>query len=123
MLAARYGCQDHQRLRSRGDRVRQGRVSRLERDILLTGEVPQEGPALLRDVIADRPLEHRIPGLQRVEDRAQRGRPLDCEFYFSVDVSQRFERIWEYYSNHARVWTSTDNTGGRSRTIGNHLSP
>jgi hypothetical protein len=47
--------------------------------ILLAGEEPYERSALLRDLIADRPAQHRIAGLEGVEDRALRDRPLDVE--------------------------------------------
>ena len=66
---------DHQeRLGSRCDCIRQRRVRRFVRQILLAGEKSHECPALLRDVVADRTLQHRIASLQRVEDRALRDR-------------------------------------------------
>ena len=89
----------------------------------LAGEEPQERPALLRDVVADRPAQHRIAGLERVEDRALRGRALDVELHLAVDLRQRPQMIRKHDADHGSVWTSTDSTAGRSRTIGAQLSP
>ena len=49
------------------------------RQVLLTGEEPDERPPLLCDVVADRSAQHRIAGLERVEDRALRDLTLDLE--------------------------------------------
>jgi hypothetical protein len=40
--------------------------------IFRAGEESQERAALVRDVVADRPAQHGITGLKRVEDRALR---------------------------------------------------
>src|SRR3954452_1789809 len=87
------------------------------------GEEPQERPALARGVVADRPAQHRVAGLERVEDRALRGRNRDGEPHLAVDVRQRPQVRREDDSDHGRVWTSTDSTAGRSRTTGAQLSP
>jgi hypothetical protein len=44
-------------------------------------EEPHERPALLRDVVADRPARHRRASLQRVEDRALQGQPRDGDLH------------------------------------------
>ncbi len=59
------------------DGVRQRRVGRLQREIFLAGKVTDERPALMRDMIADRAAQHRIAGLERVEDRGRRHRVRD----------------------------------------------
>jgi len=68
-LAAAYGSNNQKRLSPRRDRVGQWGVRQLMGQILLAGEEPQERSALLRDLVADRPLQHGIAGLERVEDR------------------------------------------------------
>src|SRR5258708_4352995 len=91
--------------------------------ILPAGEESQERPALLRDVVADRAAQHGIAGLERVEDRALRGRTLDVELHFTGDVRQP-PQVWrEDNPDHGSVWTSTESTAGRSRTMGVQLSP
>ena len=100
-----------------------GASGELVGQILLAGEEPHERPALLRDVVADRPAQHRIAGLERVEDRALRGRTLDVELHLAVDARQRPQMRREHDSDHGSVWTSTDSTAGRSRTMGAQLSP
>ena len=69
------------------DRVGQRGIRRLMGQVLLAGEEPQERPAPLGDVVADRPAQHRIAGLERVEDRALRGRALDAELHLAVDAA------------------------------------
>ena len=81
------------------------------------------GRRCLRDVVADRPAQHRIAGLERVEDRALRDRALDLELHLAVDARQRPQMRREHDSDHGSVWTSTESTAGRSRTMGAQLSP
>ena len=122
-LATGHGPDDQQRLGSHRDRVGQGGVRPFVGQILLTGEEPHERSALLRDLVADRPAQPRIAGLERVEDRALRDRPLDVERHLVVDVRECPEMGWEDDADHGSVWTSTDTTAGRSRTMGAQLSP
>src|SRR5437773_3397892 len=118
-LAAGHGPDDQERLGARRDGVGQRGVRRLVGEILLAGEEPHERPALLRDVVADRPAQHRIAGLERVEDRARRGDTLDVELHLTVDVRERPQMRREHDpDDHGNVWTSTDTTDGRSRTMG-----
>ncbi len=122
-LAAGYGSHDEERLGPGRDCVGQRGIRRFVGQIPLAGEEPHERSALLRDVVADRPAQHRIPGLERVEDRALRDLTLDVERYLAMDVCQRPQMSWEHNTDHGSVWTSTDNTAGRSRTIGAQLFP
>src|SRR2546422_9539280 len=91
--------------------------------VLLAGEETQERPALLRDVVADRPAQHGIAGLERVGDRALRGLSLDVKLHPAVDVRQCLQVCREHDSDHGSVWPSTESTAGRSRTMGAQLSP
>ena len=52
--AAGHGPDDQERLGAPNHRLGQRRVGRLVGQVLLAGEEPQERPALLRDVVADR---------------------------------------------------------------------
>src|SRR2546426_1701400 len=122
-LAAGHRPHDQKRLRANRDRVGQRGIRRFVGQILLAGEDPHKRAALLRDVIADRPAQHRIAGLERVEDRALRGLTLDVERHLAVDVRQRPQMCRKHDSDHGSVWTSTESTAGRSRTMGAQVSP
>ena len=91
--------------------------------ILGAGEEPHERPALLRDVIADGPAQHRIAGLQRVEHRALRDWPLHLKLHLARDVRQDPQMRRKLDPDHWSVCTSTESTAGRSRTIGAQVSP
>src|SRR5262245_13195003 len=91
--------------------------------ILLTGEEPHERPAFLSDLVADRSTQHRVAGLERVEDRTLRNLTLALQLHLAVDARQRPQMCREHDSDHGSVWTSTDSTAGRSRTMGAQLSP
>ena len=123
LLAASDGSHDQERLGARRDRIGQRGVRRLVGQIPLAGEEPHERSALLRDLVADRPAQHRIAGLECVEDRALRGLALDVDFHLAVDVRQRPQMCREDDADHGSVWTSTESTAGRSRTMGAQLSP
>src|SRR6266851_1438984 len=74
-------------------------------------------------MIADGAAQHGILGLKGVEHRALRDRTLDAELHLAANVSQRPQMSGEYDANHGNVWTSTESTAGRSRTMGVQLSP
>src|SRR6266851_91153 len=82
-LAARNRPDDDKRLFPGRDRVGQWRVRRLMGQIFLAGEEPQERPALLRDLVADRPAQHRIVRFERVDNRTLRDRALDIDLDFA----------------------------------------
>ena len=123
VLAAGNGPNDEKRFLSGRDRVGQRGVRRLVREILLAGEESQECPPLQRYVVADRPPQHGIAGLECIEHRAQRDRRFDFERHLAADVRQRSQMLREYDANHGSVCTSTDSTPGKSRTMGFQLSP
>lgn len=122
-LASGNGPYDQKRFRPRRDRVRQRRVWRRMRQIFLAGEETQERPALPGNLIANGPAQHRIASLERVQQRAQRGRTFDIERHFARGVRQCSQMLRQDHPDHASVCTSTESTGGRSRTIGAHRSP
>ena len=121
--AAGDGADDEEGLRTRGDRVGERRVRQLVGEILATSEEPQERPALLRDVIADRAAQHRVAGFERIDDRTLRSHTLNVELHFAADVRKSAKVRRELNSDHGSVWTSTERTAGKSRTMGAHVSP
>ena len=68
---------DEKRLRSGSHRVRKCSIRQLMRKIFLACEEAQKRPPLLRDLIPNRPAQHGIAGLQRVQHRALRDRSFD----------------------------------------------
>ena len=47
----------------------------------------------------------------------------NIQLHFAGNTRQIAQMKWKFDPNHARVCVSTDNTDGRSRTIGFQLSP
>ena len=68
-LAAGNGPHDQKGFCPCCDGVGQERIRRLMGQILLAGEEPQERSALPGDMVADRPAQHRVASLERVEGR------------------------------------------------------
>src|ERR1035441_2343284 len=122
-LPAANSPNQQERLRPGRHRIGERGVWRFVRKILLAGEEPHERPALLRDVIADGPPQHRVAGLEGIQNRTLRGRPLDVELHFARDLGQRAQMRRENDSDHGSVCTSTDSTAGRLRTMGAQGSP
>ena len=103
--------------------VRDGRVGGLEGQILPAGEEAQHGAPFFRCVIPNRPTQHGISGLQGIQDRPLGDRPLDLEADLFSNASQVAQVVRQDNPDHGNVWTSTERTAGRSRTIGAQLSP
>src|SRR6266403_1183394 len=83
-LPSRNGADNDKRLLPRRHRVGQRGIWRLMGQILLAGEEAQERPALLRNLVADRPAQHRKAGLERVEDRPQCQLAVELKLYFTA---------------------------------------
>ncbi len=60
---------------------------------------------------------------ERIEHRALRHRAGYLELDLRADTRERLQVLRQGDANHGIVCTSTDNTGGRSRTIALQLSP
>jgi len=117
-------CADNEEgFRSRGNRLRQWSVRLFMGKVLATGEEAKERPTRLRDVIADRTAQHRVATLECVDDGALGDGRLKVEFHFAADAREPAEVRRENDANHGSVWTSTESTAGRSRTMGDHVSP
>ena len=123
VLPSCNGPYDDERLRPRCDCVRQRCVWQLMRQILPAGKEPQERSALFTTMITDRPTQHRIPGLERVQHGVLRSLAFKVELHLAANLCQRAQMRREHDSDHDSVWTSTESTAGRSRTIGAQLSP
>jgi len=93
------------------------------REVLTAGEESQERLTLLRDVIADRTAEHRVAGFERVDDGTLRSRTLYVEFHLAADARESSKVRREFNADHGSVWTSTESTAGKSRTMGAQVSP
>src|SRR6202046_568825 len=93
------------------------------RKVLAAGKETQERPTRLGDVVADRTAQHRVPAFERVDNGALCDGRLKVEFHFAADARQPAQVWREKDANHGSVWTSTESTAGRSRTMGDHVSP
>src|SRR5437763_3549078 len=115
---------DHEeRLRPRCDRLRERGIGRVVGQVPLAGKEPQERPSPLGDVVTDRAAQHGIAGLERVQHRTPSDPARDVELHFAFDLRQRPQVRGKHHADHCSVWTSTDRTAGRSRTMGAQLSP
>src|SRR6266550_6061235 len=69
-LAAGHRCHHPEHVGAGGDFLGQRLVGGLERDVLPASEKADEVPALRRPVVANRPSQHRVRRLERVEHRS-----------------------------------------------------
>ena len=70
------------------------------REILLAGKEAQECPSLQGDVVADRPAQHGISCLERIEHGPLSHRWRDLKLYFTAHMRQRTEMVGKIDSNH-----------------------
>src|SRR5690349_7361830 len=90
-LPAGDGADNEEGLGPGGDRVWQGSVGRVVRHVFLARIESDEGTALLRDVVADRPAQHRVLRLQRVQDRALRDWAGDLDPHLAAGAGERLK--------------------------------
>ena len=93
------------------------------RQIFLASEESHKGPALLGDMIPNGPSKHRVAGLEGIENGTLCHRRRDIQLHVAADSRYGSQMSRQHHGNHARVWTSTESTAGRSRTMGAQLSP
>ncbi len=74
-------------------------------------------------MVADRATQHRIANFQRIQHCAQGDRTGHLERCLIFNMRQGTQVRRKNYANHGSVCTSTDNTAGKSRTMGFQLSP
>src|SRR3989442_14435566 len=115
LLSARDGTDHEERFFPGGDIVWQELIRRLMREILLACEEPYERAALPSRVVTYGAPQHRIGGLQCVEDGALRHRARHVERDLVADVRQRPQMVRKHEPDHRSVCTSTERTSGRSR--------
>src|ERR1700693_536998 len=121
--ASRDRSDDQIRLPSRGDLVGQGRVDRFVGEVLFAGEEPEHWTASPRDVIANRPAQHRIRRLKGVEHGALRDGTIDLQLDLSTYIGKRAQVRRQLDADHDKVCASTESTAGRFWTIAFHVSP
>src|SRR5262249_12239966 len=119
----RHRADDEKRFGAGDDGIGQPRVGRLVREIVLAREEAHERPPLERDAIPHRPPQRRIRGLERAETAGQGWPAIDVDSHLVADACERPQMRRQDDADHRSVCTSTDRTGGRSRTIGIQLSP
>src|SRR5688572_19723031 len=93
------------------------------RDIFTARKESQHRTALACDVIANRAPQHRIARFESVKNRVSCNCTIDLEFDIARDARKRTQMCRQNNDDHFSVWTSTESTAGRSRTIGAHVSP
>lgn len=121
--------QHNERLSTRRNGFGQWSVSGLVREVLLAGEVADEGAAVVGAVVADGSAQGGVGGFERVEDGGDRHGRGDLEPDLVLHPRERAQVRREDDADGDsgvgihRVCTSTERTAGRSRTIGVHESP
>ncbi len=120
---AGHRADDEERLGAACHGVGEGSLGRFVREVLLAGVESDEGTAASAVVAADRSPEDGVAGFERIQYGAQRGRTVQPDLHLLTHPGQGAEMRRQHDANHASVWTSTESTGGRSRTIGAQLSP
>jgi len=85
---AGYGPDDNKRLFPGCDGIGKGSVRRFVGEVFFAGEESEEGTSLLGIVLADRPPQHGIAGLERVQHRTLRDRTIDLQRHFVADVRE-----------------------------------
>ena len=70
------------------------------RDVFAAGEEPDEWPALLRAVITDGAMQHRISAFERVDDFSRGGHSIDIQLHFIADAGECAQMMWEYNADH-----------------------
>jgi len=78
-LATGHRPDDRKWLAAVHDRVGEQGIWRRMGQVLPAGKEPEERPALLRHVVADRPAQHRVGVFERVESRALRHRARNMD--------------------------------------------
>ena len=81
--------------------LRQRRINRLMRQVLLARKEPQKRPPLLRDVIANRAHQHRVTRLDRIHHRPHRHRSGDLHLELVIHARQVAQMIRESPPAHA----------------------
>ncbi|MCL4295544.1 MAG: hypothetical protein KJ077_07445 [Anaerolineae bacterium] len=73
------------------------------RPVLPTHEEPDKWPPLLRNVITNRPAQHRIARLKGVQNRALGNRPLNFKLDLAADPRQPAQMRRQYHPDHGNT--------------------
>ena len=100
-------------------------VVRLQRNVAPAGEEPDERSPFQRHVIANRPAQDRLHGLEFLQDRGDAHRRHDLEQNLSANAGMVAEMLGKNDAHHAyfNVCTSTDSTDGKWALIVVQWSP
>ena len=94
-LSPRHGSDHEERLDPGDHGVRQTEVGGLVGQVPLASEVPDERPAFMCDVVPDGAPEHRITGLEGIQDRTLRDGPRHVQRDLGLDPRQGSEVRWQ----------------------------
>ena len=126
MLTARHCADDVQRFPPIRNVWGEGLVKRLMRDVVLADEESNEGPPTPSRGVSDRAAQSRVRCFESVDDRIGIDGIAHGDSHFTGDAGQRFQVRRQDDANvtcHAKVWTSTESTAGRSCTMASQESP
>lgn len=90
--------------------------------VLLAGEEAEEWPPPPGGSVADRAREDGVGQLERVEEPALGGLPIEGKSNLTVEGGEAAEVVGEDDPDQS-VWTSRERTGGRWSTTADHESP
>lgn len=102
-LTPRHRSDDEKRLGACGNGCGQRRIRPFVREIPFAGKKANVGATLLRDVIAYRPAQHRIAGLERVEQRPLRCRAVEIYLDLAVNTRKRSQMRRKHDPDHGSV--------------------
>lgn len=96
------------------------------REVVFADEDSNEGPPTPSRGVSDRAAQGRVRCFESVDDGIGIDGIAYGDSHFTIDARQRFQVRREHDANvacHARVWTSTESTAGRSCTMASQESP
>jgi len=99
-LSACDSAHDKERLGPFSNRIGQGSIKWIVRDIFPAGKESHQRPALFCFVIADGAAQHWIFFFNRVDYRAHRRRAVEIDVYFITHVRERAKMMRKNDANH-----------------------
>src|SRR5262245_43857756 len=102
-LPAGNSPDDHERLGTSRYRFRERGVRRFVRQVLRAGEEAHEGASLLRNMVTDCSAQHRITGLEAVENRALRDFALHVQMDLAGNARELAQMRWQRNADHGSV--------------------
>ena len=102
-LSSRERADDEKGLAAASDGLGQRRVRRLVRQVFFARKESHERSPPLGRVVANGSREHRVSGLERVEERTLGDLALELEHHFAVYLRQRPKVRGKYDADHVSV--------------------